>query len=319
MKLSRERLLQEAGTTGFRPESLEKVIRLIGLLNGIFSQPFLRDRLVLKGGTALNLFLFDVPRLSVDIDLNYIGSVSRDGMEAERPELERRLQRVFEADDFTVRHVPDEHAGGKWQLRYPGSQGQGGNLEVDLNYLHRVPLEPVRFLDSRALGLFQAKDIPVLGLHDLAAGKLIALLDRSAARDVFDAAGLFGLPGLDMDLLRLPFVVMGAMSRTMDLRAAAPEGAEMAPGDFDRMVRPLLRPGGQGRDLEGIQRAARDGLAKLLPLRSHEAAFIEALWDRGEIHPELLTADPGVQAAVASMPMLLWKAQHVRSHRGLDR
>ena len=172
MKLSRERLLQEAGTTGFRPESLEKVIRLIGLLNGIFSQPFLRDRLVLKGGTALNLFLFDVPRLSVDIDLNYIGSVSRDGMEAERPELERRLQRVFEADDFTVRHVPDEHAGGKWQLRYPGSQGQGGNLEVDLNYLHRVPLEPVRFLDSRALGLFQAKDIPVLGLHDLAAGKL---------------------------------------------------------------------------------------------------------------------------------------------------
>jgi hypothetical protein len=96
---SRERLLQEAGATGFRPESLEKVIRLIGLLNGIFGQPFLRDRLVLKGGTALNLLLFDVPRLSVDIDLNYIGSVSREGMEAERPELERRLQRVgVEAD-----------------------------------------------------------------------------------------------------------------------------------------------------------------------------------------------------------------------------
>ena len=36
MKLSRERLLRESGTTGFRPESLEKVIRLVGLLNGIF-------------------------------------------------------------------------------------------------------------------------------------------------------------------------------------------------------------------------------------------------------------------------------------------
>jgi hypothetical protein len=157
------------------------------------------------------------------------------------------------------------------------------------------------------------------GLHDLVAGKLIALLDRSAARDVFDAAGLFNHPDLDMDRLRLSFVVMGAMSRTMDLRAATPEGAQMAPGDFDRMVRPLMRPGGPEWDLEGIRRAAREGLAKLLPLRPHEAAFIEALWDRGEIHPELLTVDLGVQAAVATMPLLIWKAQHVRSHRGLDR
>lgn len=93
----------------------------------------------------------------------------------------------------------------------------------------------------------------------------------------------------------------------------------MVPGDFDRMVRPLLRPGGQERDLVGIQRAAREGLARLLPLRPREAAFIEALWDRGEILPDLLTSDPGVQAAVATMPLLIWKAQHVRSHRGLDR
>ena len=51
MKLSRERLLREAGATGFRPESLEKVIRLVGLLNGIFRHADLRERLVLKGGS----------------------------------------------------------------------------------------------------------------------------------------------------------------------------------------------------------------------------------------------------------------------------
>lgn len=102
MKLSRERLLREAGATGFRPESLEKVLRLIGLLNSIFRYPDLRERLVLKGGTALNLFFFDVPRLSVDIDLNYIGSVDREGMERDRPSLEARLQAVFESEDLTV-------------------------------------------------------------------------------------------------------------------------------------------------------------------------------------------------------------------------
>ena len=191
---------------------------------------------------ALNLFLFEVPRLSVDIDLNYIGSVDREGMEAERPALEARLQAIFETDDFTVRRMPEEHAGGKWQLRYQGAQGQGGNLEVDLNFLHRIPIEPVGIMDSQPLGSFQVKGIPVLDLHDLAAGKLIALLDRSAARDVFDAAGLFQHPALDMERLRLPFVVMGAMSRNMDLRTMTPEAARVTATDFERMVRPLPPP-----------------------------------------------------------------------------
>ncbi len=111
---------------------------------------------------------------------------------------------MFETDDFGVRRMAVEHAGGKWQLRYLGAQGQGGNLEVDLNFLHRIPLEPIRVMDSKLFGSFQAKNIPVLDLHDLAAGKLIALLDRSAARDVFDAAGLFAHPEMEMERLRLP-------------------------------------------------------------------------------------------------------------------
>jgi len=77
-----------ANSTGHRAEILDKVIRLIGLLNQIFDNSFLRDKLALKGGTALNLFYFDVPRLSVDIDLNYIGSTDRDMMLAERKEIE---------------------------------------------------------------------------------------------------------------------------------------------------------------------------------------------------------------------------------------
>lgn len=317
MKLSRERLLHEAGATGFRPESLEKVIRLVGLLNGIFRHADLRERLVLKGGTALNLFLFDVPRLSVDIDLNYIGSAGRHGMEEDRPALEAKLQAVFEADEFSVRRMPVEHAGGKWQLRYAGAQGRGGNLEVDLNFLHRIPLEPIQTLDSKPLGTFQAREIPVLDIHDLAAGKLVALLDRCAARDVFDAAGLFAHSMLDVERLRLHLVVMGAMSRALDLRMATPERAMDTLIDFDRMVRPLLRQGAQALDLEGIQAKAREGLARLLPLRAQEVAFIEALWERGEIHPDLLTSDPLLQTRIAAMPLLLWKAQNVRQYRGL--
>ena len=92
MRLSREWLNREATTTGFRVEILEKVTLLLNLLDGFDRHPYLKGRLALKGGTAINLFVFDAPRLSIDIDLNYVGQRDREAMLAERPEVERALK-----------------------------------------------------------------------------------------------------------------------------------------------------------------------------------------------------------------------------------
>src|SRR5512137_2642057 len=138
MKISPEKLAAEAEATGFRPDVLEKVALLLGLLDAIRSHPFLKGKLVLKGGTALNLFVFDVPRLSIDIDLNYVGAENREAMLAERPRIEQAIQAVFAREGFTVRRMPVEHAGGKWSLRYESALGQTGNLEVDINFMFRV-------------------------------------------------------------------------------------------------------------------------------------------------------------------------------------
>ena len=70
MKLSRSAVMAESRATGFRPEVLEKAARLLSLLNAFRDHPFLCERIALKGGTAVNLFMFDMPRLSGDIDLN---------------------------------------------------------------------------------------------------------------------------------------------------------------------------------------------------------------------------------------------------------
>lgn len=91
MEISKQKLLKEALETGFRPEIMEKVWHLMAILDGISVHPFLKERLVLKGGTALNLFFFDLPRLSMDIDLNYIGQLDRQEMLLERPEVEKAL------------------------------------------------------------------------------------------------------------------------------------------------------------------------------------------------------------------------------------
>lgn len=80
MKYSKEQLQKAAANTGFRAEILEKVFLLMDLLTAFFDDAILKNKAVLKGGTALNLFYLGLPRLSVDLDLNYVGTIEREDM-----------------------------------------------------------------------------------------------------------------------------------------------------------------------------------------------------------------------------------------------
>ena len=84
-----------ASKTGFQTASLQKQMSLIVILREIQRHPLLTKAFVLRGGTAINLFWFDLPRLTVDIDLNYIGSSLRDVMQKERTILEKQLSRLL--------------------------------------------------------------------------------------------------------------------------------------------------------------------------------------------------------------------------------
>ena len=94
MRVSPERLQALSGETGFRLGSLEKVIRLGELVGSISRHPLLGRALALKGGTALNLGYGPPPRLSVDIDLNYVASAGRETMLQDRPEIERAVEQL---------------------------------------------------------------------------------------------------------------------------------------------------------------------------------------------------------------------------------
>lgn len=321
MRLDRDDLVRMAADLGFGAEPLEKVLRLVELLADLGGHPYLRDRLVLKGGTALNLFLSDVPRLSVDIDLNYIGSADLATMQAERPEVERAIAAVCGRLGLQVTRVPSEHAGGKWRVTYTGAAGNPGTLELDINYLLRVPLWPPMALDSRPLGPYGAKQVRIVDLHELVAGKLAALLGRSVVRDVFDARELLGRDDLDPERLRLGFVVFGAMQRR-DWREVRTEDVEARLDDVRSQLLPLLRttttpPAAEVRAwVDRLVAQCRERLSSVLPLRPEELRFVEEVNSRGEIAPELLTDDPDLQARIRTNPGLLWKAQKVRTRPG---
>lgn len=314
-------LQRDAASAGFPADSLEKVLQLIALLDSLRSHPYLRTRLALKGGTALNLFELDVPRLSVDIDLNYVGAVEREVMLAERPILESAIEAVCNRLDLTVKRVPSEHAGGKWRLGYHRAAGGTGTLELDLNFVLRAPLWPIKLRDSHLVAGEVARDIPVLDLHELVGGKLAALFGRSAARDVYDAHELLGRPGLDVEKLRLAFVVYGGMNRR-DWRTVSLDDVVLDAREAERMLLPLLRAytAPARTDLEGWTSAlvarTRERLGALLPFHDHERAFLDSLLDDGALRPDLITADARMQGLLHQHPGLLWKAQNVRAHRG---
>ena len=321
MKLSKERLEAEAEATGFRAEVLEKVIHLLSLLNGFGSHPLLKTRLALKGGTALNLFYFNLPRLSVDIDLNYIGAIDRETMLAERPKVEQAIRATCSREEFSVRRVPEDYAGGKWLLRYESAMGQGANLQVDLNFMFRIALWPVKTLNSHPVGSFAARDIQVLDIHELAAGKLCALLARQEVRDLFDSYQLMIHKDLEQKQLRLAFVVYGAMNRK-DWRTVSAEDVDFAADELSRQLLPLLRvrsaeedqsPAAYGKRLV---KECRDRLSMVLPFTDSETEFLDLLLGNGEIVPSLLTYDHDLQERISRHPLLEWKALNVREYKG---
>ena len=322
MKISLEKLAAEAEATGFRPDVLEKVAHLLGLLDAIRSHPFLKGKLVLKGGTALNLFVFDVPRLSIDIDLNYVGADDREAMLAERPKIEQAFHAVFAREGFNVRRMPEEHAGGKWSLRYESAPGQTGNLEVDVNFMFRVPLWPVTTCDSHPVGAWRATGIPVLDHHELAAGKLAALLARRQARDLFDSHRILRMNNLERHRLRIGFVVYGAMNRK-DWRTISTGDIDFDAADLARQLAPTLRVNAAEVQAQSAEYGARlvkecrEDLSAVLPFMDSERAFLDLLLDRGVVDSSILTADASLQRRIQSQPLLEWKAINVRRYKGI--
>jgi len=319
--LSREQLQRAASDSGFQVESYEKVHVLVRLLEAVRAHPFLGPRMALKGGTALNLFVVDLPRLSVDIDLNYLGSSDRATMLAERPRIEQALQQVAGRMGLTVKRAPSGHAGGKWRLSYATALGRQGSIEVDVNFMLRTPLWPVAPRDSHPVGGETATRVLVLDEHELAAGKLAALVTRSAARDVFDARELLRRSGLDRAKLRLGFVVYGGVNRE-DWRGLTVERVQATAGDVDSQLVPMLRLDVRPAKTEiaawteTLVRETRELMAAVLPLAEHELEFLERLNGAGDIVPEILTDVPAMQAIIRDHPGLKWKALNVKKRLG---
>jgi predicted nucleotidyltransferase component of viral defense system len=310
MTIDADQIAQAARTTGFDPTTLEKVLRLKELLREFSRHPFLTDRLVLKGGTAINLFLADLPRLSVDIDLNYIGQLDREAMLKERPGLERAIRQVVGGLRYRVQDGTNEHALMEFYLNYRNHLGRDDRIEVETNFLMRVCVLPPTIRTATSITNESKCQFPVLAVEELMAGKLKALVERAHPRDLYDTYHFLKSQIPHDSIMLTKIATLFSSTLDHDLRTYGSDRLDKA---FpDKTLRDLLYPMLRSED----RPAAMEMLSFVRPLVSKivgstgSTSFLDAM-ARGEYRPALLFPDqPEVSARIAGHPALVWKAQN---------
>ena len=264
-----------SGTTGFKIDSLEKVHRLMTIL-GRMQEIRELSGLALKGGTAIQGFEFGFRRLSVDIDLNYIGSARKADMMRERPEIGKAL--LFLLDDLGYRVDPprETYALTQFDSHFVNQSGGLDHLKVEVNFLERLPVIAV----AKRQFHHPFEDIgpfPVLGYRaeELFAGKIRALLTRSTARDIYDASMISQkLETIDRPLFRGTSLFYLAMQKD-DPRLM---GTQTIQNVTDGQVRDILMPmlsRSETVDVNAMKGNAIDLAEELLKMTSKELAFFD--------------------------------------------
>jgi predicted nucleotidyltransferase component of viral defense system len=163
----------------------------------------------LKGGTAINLFVRDMPRLSVDIDLTYLPV--EEARETALNKISEALRRIAVALKKTMPGVKIQESQGQKPLRITKLVVATGQTrtKIEPNEVIRGAVFPPeeRELTQRAEHMFERSVTAwVLSIPDLYGGKICAALDRQHPRDLFDVKVLLEQGGITEEL-RKAFVV----------------------------------------------------------------------------------------------------------------
>ena len=183
------------------------------LLTQVAPPVFQGGEFALKGGTAINLFVRDMPRLSVDLDLVFPDyTTPRDQALAQINEAIRQAGERLKIRGFQVRPVTAKGAGETKLLVRRGDI----EIKVEVNFVMRGTVHPVHLksLSANARDTLQVDfEIPVVSLEDLYGGKLVAAMDRQHPRDLFDVMELYAHEGITPAIRRTFVVYLASHNR----------------------------------------------------------------------------------------------------------
>ena len=185
----------------------------VRLLLDVTPEVFANEIFAMKGGTAINLFVQDMPRLSVDIDVVYRPwQVQREeALSAINGELAAIAQRV-EPLGLRTRLLRSKDLGDTKMI----VETDTSQVKIEVNVVFRGTVLPVerKPLSTRASDVFGVEfDAPILARDELYAGKLVAALDRQHPRDLFDVWRLYESGGLSEGMVECFVIYLAGHNR----------------------------------------------------------------------------------------------------------
>ena len=180
----------------------ERYIDQVRLLLSVMPDIAAEEVFALKGGTAINLFYRDMPRLSVDIDLTYLPLGDR---EISLQDIDETLDRIMSAiaECNPAVRVERVSGGGNTDTRVMVRENRS-QIKIETSPVTRGALHPpiIMTASNAVTDRFGFVEMNVLAFEDLYGGKLHATLDRQHPRDLFDVKLLYENEGVTDQLFR---------------------------------------------------------------------------------------------------------------------
>ena len=309
---SKAELAVKAAECNFIRDTLEKVMRLADILAFINDDPITKGKLALKGGTAINLTVFDLPRLSVDIDLDFCGEYTRDEMLGQRELLTNEIKKYMASQGYTLSPQSKErHSLDSLVYTYRNLGEVNDNIKIEINYSLRSHIfEPI----NRRIAIDKLElsgKVLCLKPMELFAAKINALLSRAAVRDLYDVHNMIksDLFSDERELFRKCIIAYTVISQE-----TVPESYDLARIDTITLKKvksdllPVIQKG-EHVPLDEIKHTVIDYLTELLKMTDDEKAFLTA-FKNCEFKPELLFKEQGIIDRLKRHPMIEWKLRN---------
>jgi predicted nucleotidyltransferase component of viral defense system len=300
---------------GFIRDTLEKVLRLTDILEYFNINPMLKENLALKGGTAINLTLFNLPRLSVDIDLDYLGNDSRESMLETRKVIEDIIHRYLTSESYTLSpKTKQPHSLTSFVYYYVGASGNRDNIKIEINYSLRSHVFETeeKIIVSKLVP--DALSVRTLSKVEIFGSKINALLTRAAARDLYDVFNMiqYRLFSESEKAMLKKCVIFYQAITTTEIDTSFDTVA--IDSITQRKIKTDLLPVIHHLDdfeLEKAKETVKAFIRNLMILTTDQQTFLEQ-FDRGEYLPELLFEDPIILERIKNHPMALWKTRTIQ-------
>ena len=310
-QFNRRELDERSRQYGFNRDTFEKVLRLKIILEYFNSQDYLKEHLLLKGGTAINLTIFNLPRLSVDIDLDFVPNLPREETMDAREAVSDIIRRYMSEQGYSLFDASRfSHSLDAFHYNYINAASNRDMIKIEINYSLRTHVFQAeeRCLLTDAFG--EPISVNTVAVAEIFAAKANALMSRAAARDLYDFCNMIDQNTISRqeDMFRKCTVFYSTISAKEVNRSF--DTAAIDKLSFSRIRTDLFPVLGVNKKfaLEEKKLQAKEFIASVMMLQDGEKEYMDRFISK-EYRPELLFGDYEIVERIKKHPMALWKCR----------